>query len=221
MNANLAARAQMLTFVEDLADEATRILGGGRAARLDPDALTSLAGAAMALGAGSLAVYQASRDPFRSDTEMLEQVAEVEDGTAAALHEGQELRDEARQELRSARADERRARAALTAAHLTPAATGRQRAARHAAIARAQRQISAAQERIETCEEALEIVEPLIRQLRLALTCLERVPSDLGETYEAIYDHIHHGRVMPKDGDFLTGEPAQPASAARPPTPAA
>ncbi len=209
MSANLSARAQMLTDVADLAEEAMRILGGGRAARLDPDALTSLAGAALALGAGSVDVYRASREPYARDTEMLEEVAEVEDATAAALHEAQELRDQARRELSSARAAEWRARAALAAAHLMPAATGRQQAAKLAAAERAQRQIIEAQQQAEVCEEALEILVPFIRQLRLALACLRRVPEDLGETYEAIYDHIRSGRVMPKDGDWLTGVPGQ------------
>src|SRR5260370_37740661 len=79
-SSSLAARAAMMADLDDLAEEATRVLGGARAARLDPDALTSLAGAAMALGAESLAVYQAARDAYGSDTELLEEGAAV--GTA-------------------------------------------------------------------------------------------------------------------------------------------
>jgi len=204
-SSNLTARAAAMADLDDLAEEATRLLGGARAARLDPDALTSLAGAAMALGAESLAVYQAARDAHGSDTELLEEVAEVEDGTAAALHEAQELRQEARRELADARTAKHRAQAALAAARMMPAVSDRQRAARDAAITRAQQQVDEALARIDVAEEALEVLGPLTGQLRRALALLQRVPEELGETYEAIYDHIRAGRVMPKDGDFLKG----------------
>lgn len=217
-SSNLAARAAAIADLDDLAEEVTRILGGARAARLDPDALTSLAGAAMALGASSLAVYQAARDAYDTDTELLEEVAEVEDAVAAALQEAQELRDEARRELAAARAAKLRAQAALAAARMMPAATDRQRAARDAAIARAQQQVDEALARIDVAEEALEILGQLTGQLRRALALLQRVPEDLGETYEAIYDHIRAGRVMPKDGDFLRGAQDRPTAAAAPQT---
>jgi len=215
-SSSLATRAAAMADVVDLAGEVTRILGGARAARLDPDAMTSLAGAAMALGASSLEVYQATRPAYGADAELLEEVAEVEDATAVALPEARQLADEARRELAAARAAKVKAQAALAAARMMPAATARQREIRAAAIERAQRQVDEALTRIEVAEEALEILRELTMQLRRALALLGRVPEDLGETYEAIYDHIRAGGVMPKDGDWMTGAPGRPVAAAAP-----
>src|SRR5260370_29834730 len=136
--AGFAARAVVMADLGDLAEEATRVLGGGRAARLDPDALTSLADAALALGADSLMVYRAEASQFSADQELIEEVAEIEDATGCALHEAQQLRAEIWRELTSARAALTAALAALAAARLMPAVTSRQQGARQAVIERAQ-----------------------------------------------------------------------------------
>src|SRR5690348_15210797 len=76
----LLTRAHTLTDTGDLAEEVTSILGGARAARVDPDALPALAAAALALGTDSLAVYRAEVHRFADDTEF---AAAVEEAQAA------------------------------------------------------------------------------------------------------------------------------------------
>jgi hypothetical protein len=59
---------------------------------------------------------------------------------------------------------------------------------RSAAIAAAEAAIRDAQARIALCEDTLETFDEL-RRLRYALA----VPSDLGETYESVYNLIRRG----------------------------
>lgn len=56
------------------------------------------------------------------------------------------------------------------------------------------------------CNTALEVLSGLPRRLRAARTNLNRAPGELGDTYQAVYDLLSQGRVMPYDGRFLTGE---------------
>lgn len=205
----LLARARGLDNPEDLAEEVTSILGGARAARVDPGALTNLAGAAQILGADSLSVYQAGEPRFTSDvdyTDAVEDViADVQGRLAAAGHLHDELRSarsSAIDDLRQARRDLARAQAM----HVSDPCDGCHKA-RQSAIGAAEKAISDARERIGICGAAIEVLEPLARHLREALILLSRVPEDLEEAYEPVYDLVRHGGAMPKDGDFITGDP--------------
>jgi hypothetical protein len=77
--------------------------------------------------------------------------------------------------------------------------------AKAAAIAAAQARIAAARDRIGYAEAAAGILDDLGVCVRRALTCVRRVPGDLAQTYEPVYDHVRAGRVMPLSGDFLAG----------------
>jgi hypothetical protein len=84
--------------------------------------------------------------------------------------------------------------------------------AKQAAIAAAEAAIAGAQERIRECETRIGICEEIIRtlrelaqRLRYALARLRAVASDLGETYEAVYNLIRRGGALPHDGRWVTG----------------
>jgi hypothetical protein len=203
----LLARAHQLADVEDLAEEVTSILGGGRAARLDPDALPGLAGAALALGAGSLAVYRAEVPRFADDRDFAEAVEDAEAEIAARAGAVTLTRAKVGAALD-------RAYDALDAGHRALEAARRMNTSRPcdgcheakaAAIAVAQAKIAAAQERIGYAEAAVGILDDLSVRVGRALACLRRVMPDLGDTYEPVYDHVRAGRVMPRSGDFLAG----------------
>jgi hypothetical protein len=197
--ARLLARAAERDETSELAGQVTGILGGARAAGLDPDALRGLTGAAIALGGNHVAIVTASAGPrFPSEREFASAVVDAEDEIISRLRAAQRLRAETVAALAAARA-------ALTAAHAMPAETDKQRAARDAAIA-------AAQTRIALCEEALGILGPLAARLRHALNRIRAVPSDVGETYESVYRLLRRGGEMPFDGDWITGEGTERAA---------
>jgi hypothetical protein len=210
----LLARAHALAGVEDLAEEVTGILGGARAARLDPDALASLAGAALALGAGSLQVYRAEAARFADDRELLDAVEDAEADVAGRVAATRQLQSEVSDALARAREDLEEARDDLDAARAMPVHRPCDgcHAARAAAIAAAQERIRDAQERIAYCEQALRVLVPLAHRLAAALAAIRRVPGDLDGTYEQVYGHVRSGRLMPKDGDWLTGQDTAAAS---------
>jgi hypothetical protein len=205
----LLTRAHALASdTADLAEEVTSILGGARAARLDPDALTGLAGAALALGAGSLSVYQAETARYASDGEMAAAIEDADDvitGHARAVArlatETTTGLDDARDALGDAYAERDNARAMAVS---VPCAGCH--GARAAAIAAAEQHIGGAEDRIAYAQAAARVLDTAAKRLRRALTCLRRVTTDLAETYEAVYDLRHRGQVMPKDGDWLTGQ---------------
>jgi hypothetical protein len=64
---------------------------------------------------------------------------------------------------------------------------------RSAAIAAAEAAIRDAQARIALCEDTLETFDELTRRPRYALARIRAVPSDLGETYESVYNLIRRG----------------------------
>ena len=204
----LLARARELADVEDLAEEVTSILGGARAGRLDPDALSGLTGAALALGEDGMRVYRAEGERFRDDREFIEAVAEAEDEISGHLAAVQQLQREAAAALRRALADLDAARRQLAAARAmaTRDPCNGCHQAKDAAIAAAEAEIRDCQQRAALCEAAGEVLAPLAARLQHALRRIRAVPEDLGETYESVYRLLRRGGVMPRDGDFLAGE---------------
>jgi hypothetical protein len=193
----LVARAEELDDTSELAETATGILGGGRAAGLDPDALSGLTGAALALGADSLTVYAAGtrRGPaqrFGDEGAFITAVADAEDDIDDQLRAAARLRAEVSTALAAAEA-------ALAAAYAMPSRTPAETAARQAAIA-------AATERVENCEYARDLLDVLTARLCRALTRIRAVPEDVGEVYESVYRLLHRGGVMPHEGGWLTGQ---------------
>jgi hypothetical protein len=53
----------------------------------------------------------------------------------------------------------------------------------------------------------MEILDELIARLRHALDRIRAVPSDLGDTYESVYNLIRCGGVMPHHGRWIEGAP--------------
>jgi hypothetical protein len=202
LEARLLARAQELEQdMPEVAETVTGILSGARAARVDPDALNGLVGAAFALGADQIAVYQAGTNgepAYGDESEFMAAVAEAEDDAEDLRRAAMRLRAE----VVAARG---LARLAYASAFLMPVLTAEQRRQRREALDKAQL-------RIDTCNEALDILADMISRLDYALRRLGAVPSDLGDTYESVYDLIRHGGVMPYDGDFIAG-PAQEGAA--------
>lgn len=202
LETRLLARAQELEQdMPEVAETVTGILSGARAARVDPDALNGLVGAAFALGADQIAVYQAGTNGepgYGDEGEFMAAVAEAEDDAEDLRQAAMRLRTE----VVAARG---LARLAYASAFLMPVLTAEQRRQRREALDKAQL-------RIDTCNEALDILADMIKRLDYALSRLGAVPSDLGDTYESVYDLIRHGGVMPFDGDFIAG-PAQEGAA--------
>ncbi len=209
----LLARARELADVGELAETATGILGGGRRAGLDPDALGGLVGAAAALGSAGTAVYAAGRGPgvrYASERDFLSALADAEDDIAERLRTAVKLRDQATAALDAALAALDAGRQALAAARAMPTRDKCDGChdAKAAAIVAAEAAIADAQERASLCEAAIDILDPLITRLRHALARLRAVPSDLGETYESVYTLIRQGGVMPYEGRWIEGAPA-------------
>lgn len=205
--------AQELADLEEMAATVTGILGGARNAGLDPDALGGLAGAALALGADGDAVYAAGKGTcgrYASEREFLADVSDAEDELAARLKAAGNLWNQTQAAIGDAAADLRRARRELAAAYAMPVGEpcdgchGR----KAAAIEAAREAIADANERISVCQSALEVLAELITRLRHALARIRAVPSDLGETYESVYNLIRRGGTMPHQGRWITGEGA-------------
>jgi hypothetical protein len=212
----LFARAREMAEddVPGVAWEVTGILGAARAARVDPDGLGGLTGAAIALGADQIKVYTAGPPlykPHRDETEFMEAVAGAEDGVNEAIAQARRLQDDARAALQQAEAD---------------LAAGRDEARQEAERATGgfhvegtwgqidytpltkdlDKEIADAEERIRLCRGTLQILDLLLPRLRYALTRLQAVPDDLSDTYRAAYDLVRSGSPLPKDGDWF-GEP--------------
>ena len=203
----LLARAHQLADVEDLAEEVTAILGRARGSRLDPDALTHLAAAARILGAGSLTLYRASGPPYADDRDYAAAVEDTESEINALAAVVAHARTEAKTAADDAYAALRAARDALDAARAMPVCRPCDgcHQARAAAIETARADIAAAQDRIAYAEQAAAVLGELAERLAWAKTRIVRVLPDLGEVYEPVYEHVGVGRLMPKDGDWLTG----------------
>jgi hypothetical protein len=204
----LLARAEDLADTDDLAETVTGILGRARGNRLDPDALTAVTGAALALGADSVTVYRAEGKPYDFDTDYAEAIDDAEDEIADQLAAVTEARDEAEDARTAAHDALDEARDDLAEARDMPVdrpCTGCHDDRREA-IDEAKEAIVDARERIGYAEAAIAELDDAAEKLERALTCIRRALPDLGEVYEPVYEHVDAGRVMPKDGDFITGE---------------
>ncbi len=207
----LLARARELADISDLAETVLAILGGARNAGLDPGALGGLVGAANALGASGISIYAAgtgTSGPHADETQFLSHVSDAEDDIADRLKAAQRLREQVLAALDAALDALEDARRALAAAHAMPTkgkCDGCHNA-KAAAIAAAEAAIADAEQRISLCETAIGVLDPLIHRLRHALARLRAVPSDLGETYESVYNLIRRGGVMPYEGRWVTGQ---------------
>ena len=192
----LLARARELADLGELAEEVTAILGGGRRAGLDPDALGGLVGAAAVLGTAGITVYAAGKGPgtrYADEGEFLGALADAEDDIAERLKTAGRLHDQAVAALDSA-LDALEAARAMHTGEPCDGCHGRKAAA-----------IADAEARVRLCEAAIEILVPLAAQLRHALARIRAVPSDLGETYESVYAMIRRGGVMPYEGRWIEG----------------
>jgi hypothetical protein len=198
----LAAQAtELADQARELGAEVTAVLGGARNAGLDPAALSPLTGAALALGAGQLAVYRAHTavpGAIPDDVTFLAHVADAEDDAA-------ELRTAAARLAGKAAAALDAARDALDAADAMTASDPCDGC--HDARAAA---IGDARTRIAACDQTLDLLTELDRRLRYALTRLAAVPAMLGETYESVYALIRSGGRMPHEGRWITGEDPRP-----------
>jgi hypothetical protein len=176
---------------------AATVLGGARTAGLDPAAYAPLTGAALALGADQVVVYRATGPAHPSDVAFLAAVADAEDDARDLFAAAGKLADQVTAALDAAHDDLDDALADLAAA---------QAAEDDDAAADATARAAAARVRIQACERALAVLAELDRRLRYAIARLQAAPAALGETYEAAYDLIRAGGLMPFDGRWLTGE---------------
>jgi hypothetical protein len=185
--------ASLLGGAYDLAEAAAELggavasvlLGGARAAGLDPHAYAPLTGAALALGADRTAVYKADGPAHADDAAFLSDVADAE--------------DDARDLLAAAGSLAEAVTAALAAA-LDDEADEDEDLGDDSA------------ERAALCEEALGVLAELEQRLRHAIARIQAVPAALGETYESVYNLIRSGGRMPLEGRWLTGEDRLPPS---------
>jgi hypothetical protein len=58
------------------------------------------------------------------------------------------------------------------------------------------------------CDTAAAVARRTAAQLTTALARVRWVPDDYVTTYEPVLGHRTAGRVLPRDGDWLTGETA-------------
>lgn len=198
----LLARARELADVGELAETVTGILGGARAAGLDPDALGGLVGAATALGADSLTVYTAGRgirSPFPDEGAFAAAVGDAEDDIAERLQAAGRIQEQVIAAIDAAM-DALESAQAMPVRDPCDGCHGRRAAA-----------IDAARKRIALCEDTIIIVDALTRRLAHALARLRAVPGDLGETYVSVYNLVRRGGSMPHEGRWITGQEAATA----------
>lgn len=176
------AQAEVLADTEEMGADIALMAGRCRATGLDPQSFAPIMGAAMALGSHPWRVMD---HRFDSDEELIGDVLEFDTRVWR--------RQNAYLKLRSAIVQSR-------------------------AYAIAMYNDAAVQDPPNTmdmgywvtvcgdCDAALEVLAPLPRRLRTARARLMQAPVALGETYQAVYDLLSQGRVMPHDGRFLAGE---------------
>jgi phage-related minor tail protein len=179
-------------------------------ARVDPRATSGLIGAALTLGAGDITVILRIASPgvvMPDDAQMVSHTSDLEGDVGEILKAARDLREEAESELDSAQAAAAAAYAAREEAESAQyaARNSRDAAAADVKLAEAEAALNEAMARISDCECALEILAQAIERLGYALACLQRVPDDLAVTYEAAYNHLRRGGVLPHSGDFLSG----------------
>lgn len=200
----LVARAEVLEDAGELVQAITAVLAGAQGAGADPGAVISLQDAVRALDPGAGTGYDAGskkdRHPgggYRSDGEFLDAAAGAEGDVLERLREAEKL-----QEQLAAAMDA--AQAALDAAYAMPVKEPCDgcHGAKEAAI-------QAALSRIRLCEIAAEILDPLAGRLSAALAGLRRVPEDLGEVYQLVYEFIRKGGRLPVYARWIEGEQAR------------
>ncbi|MFC3983418.1 hypothetical protein [Streptosporangium jomthongense] len=172
------AQAEKMSDVDDLGMEAAMIGARCRSTGLDPKALAPITEATAALGQQALA--GGDWLPYATDHELVGALVDLLDEIADRWQAYVRLRNA----VATARA---RARAYLNAG-----------ATENEALLRAT---------ITDCTTALEILSHLGTRLGLASRRLHDAPAALGDTYAAAYRLVHGGRVLPRDGRWITGEP--------------
>jgi hypothetical protein len=209
---SLLARAEELADLDDLNDLIITTIGMARAARVDQEALQGLTTAVRALDGDVTALFRAATgrgrpSEFTRDTELLETVEEIEDDLSQRIRALRQLRTQIHEALDRARADDaagRRDLAAAKAMFTTYPCKGCH-PHRDAAIAAAQGKIDDAQIRLQVLNAAVELLLSL--KLQDALDGVRRVPEDLHQVYETVYDLVAQDpQAMPKSGDWITGE---------------
>jgi hypothetical protein len=178
--------AERLTDTEDLAHQLAETAGRCQATGLDLDMYRCLIVATVTLG------QRPKRgSAWANDADLL---AAVEDITTAVQLQAAEVgRFGAQVEQAQSAAEEE-----LAAAQAALRAAGNER---QAAVARSR--VAAAQRTIADCMEALELLVDAAQRLAFVLAKLLAVPDELGDTYEAAYETVHRGHVLPHDGRFL------------------
>jgi hypothetical protein len=194
----LLARARDLADTEEIAGTVTGILSGARRAGLDPAALGGLGGAATALGAAGTEIYAAGRagPAYPDETAFTADLTDAEDEIAARLRAAIGLGDTAMAAFDAA-LDAVDAARAMPVTDECDGCHDRRDAA-----------IAAAKERASLCEAVINALVPLAQQLRHALARIRAVPSNLGETYESVYNLQRHGGRMPHRGRWIEGASA-------------
>ena len=202
----LLARARALADTEDLAEDVTAVLGGGRAARLDPDALRSLAQCAIVLGAHRLAVYRAAGPAHHDDSAFLAAAADADAELAARAAAAARLAQDAAAAA-DAPAPTRRRPAASWPGPSACRPAGRATAATAPARPRSPRPgpRSPRQPTGRVRQRRDHRAGHAGRAAGAARAWIRQTPGNLGETYEAVYELRARGHTMPRDGDFITG----------------
>jgi hypothetical protein len=196
----LLSRAEMLEDTGELVQAITAVLASAQAAGVDPAAVTSLQAAARALDPGAGTGYDAGSKQdrqhggeYRSDGEFLEAVCSAEDDARDRLREVQQLQEAIITAMDAAQA-------ALDAAYAM--AVNDECDGCHCAKEAA---ILAALSRIRLCEAAAGILDPFAGRLSAALAGLRRVPEDLGEVYQLVYEFIRKGGKLPVYARWIEG----------------
>jgi len=212
----LLARAHRLLDLSDLRHDTLSCLGGARHAGLDPEALAGLVGCAAALGATSTGTYSAGdgwTGRHADERAFLGHVASIEDEIEERLGDTVRLARETAAALEEAREDLRSARAQLAAARVMPVKEDCDgcHGVKAAAIAAAEALIAECESRASICADIGQALGVLRQRLERARTRLRAVPSDLGETYESVYNLIRRGGHLPHQGRWISGETPLPA----------
>jgi hypothetical protein len=171
-------------------------------ARIDPDATAGLAGAATALWAPAAALYGRGQ-PLPSDRILITTTEDCEIEAGELSRAAQRARTVCTADLSRAYEAHRDSVALLRAA------SAGEVEAQASAI---REQLRGLERQIADCEGALEILGEIATRVAYAAGCLQRVPDDLAETYEAAYRLLAAGGKLPRNTDFLTATLASPAA---------
>jgi hypothetical protein len=180
----LATEAEFLADLTDLAARPAGCFASARCAGCDVKALTPVARAALALGASKSGLYP-DAPPYQSDTEYLDEVAEIR---IVIRLRGQQVADIANRAVDQANQAAKAMRTAL-----------RQRPPDYAAYQLALWSYQDAVAAYEMCVETDD-------RLRRAYGELAAAAAAFGDTYELTERFVARGGVMPHEGRWITGE---------------